>query len=52
MLALMCLTRTLAHQKGAPLAGRLYYMLANLKHEDLFMINGYLQYGKVILKDI
>ena len=52
MLALMCLTRTLAHQKLVPLAGRLYYMLANLKHEDVVIINEYLEYDKVILEDI
>ena len=28
------------------------YVYANLKHEDIVMINGYLEYGKVILEDI
>ena len=28
------------------------YIYANLKHEDVVMINGYLEYGKVILEDI
>ena len=28
------------------------YVYANLKHEDVVMINGYLEYGKVILEDI
>ena len=28
------------------------YIYANLKHEDVVMINGYLEYDKVILKDI
>ena len=28
------------------------YVYANLKHEDVVMINGYLEYGKVILGDI
>ena len=28
------------------------YVYANLKHEDVVMINGYLEYDKVILEDI
>lgn len=28
------------------------YVYANLKHEDIVMINGYLEYDKVILGDI
>ena len=28
------------------------YIYANLKHEDVVMINGYLEYDKVILEDI
>ena len=28
------------------------YIYANLKHEDVVMINGYLEYNKVILEDI
>ena len=28
------------------------YVYANLKHEDVVMINGYFEYDKVILEDI
>ena len=28
------------------------YIYANLKHEDVVMINGYLEYDKVILEDM
>ena len=28
------------------------YIYANLKHEDVVIINGYLEYDKVILEDI
>ena len=28
------------------------YVYANLKHEDVVIINGYLEYNKVILEDI
>ena len=28
------------------------YVYANLKHEDVVIINGYLEYDKVILEDI
>ena len=28
------------------------YIYANLKHEDVVIINGYLEYNKVILEDI